>query len=334
MTGVSGGGQDTRWGVIGTGDISGKFVPDLQAVSGNNVHGVWGRTPERAEAFAAEHRIPYATADRADLLHRDDIDAVYIATPMRTHLDIALEALEAGKHILVEKPMGMSVEDVDTIFSRAQQVNLFAMEAMWMRFNPLHREVMGRVEEGLIGAVRSVRASFGMPFRPSTGTPTPAQNGSVWLDRGIYAVSLAHWALGAPTSIRADGVSLDGTDISGYATLEFHDGSFAHLSCSGVEFLDLSASISGTLGWATIRPMFWAGTTADLHAGSLGGIFHSPERLEHPRTGNGFRPMLHAVEQALTQGLLQHPDHDHESTRSVFVTVDAIRHQILTSEGA
>lgn len=326
--------MSTRWAVIGTGDISGKFVPDLQAVSGANVRGVWGRTQDRADAFAAEHSIPHATADRAELLRRDDIDAVYIATPMQTHVEIALEALDAGKHILVEKPMAMSATDVDMIFERAKQANRFAMEAMWMRYNPLHLDVMSRIEKGLVGTVRSVRASFGMPFRPAAGKLTPAQGGSAWLDRGIYAVSLAQWALGVPESIRAAGTIQEGIDVSGYTTLGFRGGSFAHLSCSNVEFLDLSASVSGTHGWATIHPMFWAGTTAELRAGSLRGIFHTPERVEHPREGNGFRPMIQAVEQALNEGQLQQPHHDHASTRATLATIDAIRHQILTSEGA
>jgi predicted dehydrogenase len=325
--------MSTRWGVIGTGTISDRFVPDLQVTSGGNVRGVWGRAQERADAFAAEHGIPFATAERSVLLARDDIDAVYIATPMQTHLGIALEALDAGKHVLIEKPMAMTPGEVDTIFGRARQVGRFAMEAMWMRFNPLHLDVMTRINEGLLGEIHSVRASFGMPSMSQPGKPNPAPSGSAWLDRGIYAVTLAQWALGTPNVIRASGTASKGVDISGHATLEFDNGSFAHLACSSVTFLELSASVSGARGWATFDPMFWAGTTAELRAGALRNIFHEPQRVEHPREGNGFRPMLQAVHQTLSDGFLQHPHHNQESTRAVATTLEIIRQQILEPTG-
>lgn len=323
----------TRWGVIGTGAVSARLVPDLQATSGGRVRGVWGRSRDRVTAFAAEHSIPFATTERDELLARDDVDAVYVATPAQTHKDLALEALDAGKHVLVEKPMAMSGDEVDEVFARAEAVQRFVMEAMWMRFNPLHLDIFRRIDGGVLGEVRNVRASFGMPFRPTGGRPAPAHGGSAWLDRGIYTVTLAQWALGQPTAVRAEGRSQDGVDVSGHATLEFPDGAFAQLACSNVEFLDLSAAISGTHGWIGIDPMFWAGGTADIRAGSLERVFHRPERLEHSREGSGFRPMLRAVEQALAEGRLQHPHHDHDSTAAVIRTLDVIRDQIRHGEG-
>lgn len=325
--------MNLRWGAIGTGAISARFVPDLQHVSGGGVAGVWGRSSDRAGRFAAEHGIPFATAELTELLDREDIDAVYIATPMQTHLDIALRALDAGKHVLVEKPVAMTAHEVEAIFARAQEVGRFAMEGMWMRFNPLHVEIMRRIGDGELGEVRSVRASFGMPFRPSAGKPTPGLAGSAWLDRGIYAVTLAQWALGTPSSVLATGAVEDGSDVAGHATLEFDGGRFAQLACSSVEFLDLSAAISGELGWIGIDPMFWAGSRAEVRAGSFAGIFHEPERVEHPPEGNGFRPMLRAVHEAIAEGRMQHPHHDRESTLAVAHTLDLIRDQILPSKG-
>jgi predicted dehydrogenase len=311
------------WGIVGTGDISGRLVPDLLAVMPESVGGVWGRTIERAEDFAGTHRIPFATAERAELFARADIDAVYIATPASTHADIAIEALGAGKHVLIEKPIAENAGDAQRIFSAARAANRFAMEAMWMRFNPLHVELLDRVGSGLLGNVSSVRASFGTPFHPRGRIVTPAQAGSALLDRGIYTVTLARWFLGDATRVAATGAFEGVTDVSGHATVE-SDRGFAQLAWSGTEFLDLSATVSGEHGWVAIDPMFWAGTRARSHAGSVERIFGSPEIIEHPREGNGYRPMLTAVSTAIEADLLEHPWHSHADTIAVARTMDDI----------
>ncbi|MFK4836685.1 Gfo/Idh/MocA family protein [Microbacterium sp. ZW T2_14] len=316
------------WGIIGTGDISARMAADLGAVAPERVLAVWGRRQDRADAFAREHGIPFATERREELFARADVDVVYIATPAHTHLEIAFEALDAGKHVLVEKPMATSAADVEAIFAKAQATGHFAMEAMWMRFNPLHVDVLERVRSGTVGDVRAVRASFGTPFRAAGTKLTPAHAGSALRDRGIYAVTLAHWFLGDPTAISATGSLMDGVDIAGHATLEHGEGRFAQLAWSGIEFLDLSAAVSGERGWITLDPMFWAGQSARVHAGSVERIFVSPEHVEHPRQGNGYQPMLAAVEEAIAAGRLQHPWHDRDATLAVARSMDAIAAQL------
>ncbi|MBW9120455.1 Gfo/Idh/MocA family oxidoreductase [Microbacterium trichothecenolyticum] len=312
-----------RWAVIGTGDISDRLVPDLQAVAAGTITAAWGRTPERAATFAAAHDIPFATDSREELLQRTDVDVVYIATPAHTHADIAVEALEAGKHVLIEKPVATTAADAERIFDVARRARRFAMEAMWMRFNPLHVEVLDRISGGLLGEVSSVRASFGTPFQARGRTLTPAQGGSILRDRGIYPIMLAQWFLGQPLHVQASGEFMDGTDVEGHATLEAADG-FAQLAWSGTRFLDLSATVSGARGWVTLDPMFWAGTRARVHAGSAERIFASPEIVEHPREGNGYRPMLSAVIGALDDGLLEHPWHGRDDTVALARTMDAV----------
>lgn len=312
-----------RWGIVGTGDISDRLVVDLARIGGQ-ITGVWGRTSERAADFAGRHRIPFSSADRSQLFARNDIDIVYIATPADTHTAMVLEALEAGKHVLVEKPIATCAADAELLFERAAAAGCFLMEAMWMRFNPLHVEVIDRVRRGDLGAVRSVRASFGTPFFPRPGRARPEDGGSILRDRGIYPVTLAHWFLGRPERVSAEGVISDGVDLSGHATLEHADGSFAQLAWSGVEFLDLSAAVGGQRGWITLEPMFWAGSAAAVHAGSAEQIFRSPERVSHPRVGNGYGPMLQAVADAVESGRLEHPWHDAAMTIAVTQTLDRI----------
>ncbi|WP_447913580.1 Gfo/Idh/MocA family protein [Microbacterium phyllosphaerae] len=312
-----------RWGIIGTGDISDRVVADLLAIGGE-ISAVWGRSMERSSEFASRHGIPFATADRRALLSRDDVDVVYIATPAVTHTAITLEALDAGKHVLVEKPIATSAADAELLFARAAQADRFLMEAMWMRFNPLHVEVIDRIAAGELGAIRNVRASFGTPFFPRPGKERPEDGGSILRDRGIYPVTLAHWFLGEPRALDARGVVSEEVDLAGHATLEHADGAFAQLAWSGIEFLDLSAAISGERGWVTLDPMFWAGSDARVHAGSAERIFRKPEQVRHLRVGNGYGPMLEAVTVAIESGLREHPWHDAATTISITRTLDRI----------
>jgi predicted dehydrogenase len=248
---------------------------------------------------------------------------VYIATPARTHADIAIEALAAGKHVLIEKPIAENTADAERVFAAARSAGRFAMEAMWMRFNPLHVELLDRIGAGLLGEVSSVRAGFGTPFHPRGRVLTPSQAGSALRDRGVYAVTLSRWFLGEPSRVLASGTFEEAVDVSGHATLE-SDRGFAQLSWSGIDFLDLSAAVAGERGWVTIAPMFWAATRAHVHAGSVESIFGSAPVIEHPRAGNGYRPMLMAVVEAIGSGLPEHPWHTHADTLAVSRTMDRI----------
>lgn len=311
------------WGIVGTGDISDRLVQDLAAVPGARITAVWGRSGDRARAFAGAHGIPYATASLAELLLRPDVDVVYIATPAHTHVDIAIEALRAGRHVLIEKPVATCAADAERVYAEAAAANRFAMEAMWMRFNPLHVDMLARIEDGLLGEISSVRASFGTPFQARGRIVTPADGGSILRDRGIYPITLAHWFLGAPAEITAVGSFVGETDVEGRATLEW-SSAFAQLAWSGVRFLDLSATIAGERGWLVLDAMFWAGTRARIHAGSAERIFVAPEQVEHPRQGNGYRPMIAAVSQAIAEGRLEHPWHTHADSVAITRTMDDV----------
>ena len=103
---------------------------------------------------------------------------------------------------------------------------------------------------------------------------------------------------------------------------------------SGVDFLDLSATISGEIGWIRLKPMIWAGTRARIHAGSVQRIFVEPELIEHPREGNGYQPMLGGVLSALEDGVLEHPRHERHDTVRIAQTMDAVLAEIsVTTAG-
>lgn len=320
--------QTVRWGIVATGTISRQITSDLKLVNTAEVAAVSSQSLDRSDAFADEFNISARYDDHRTMLG-SDIDAVYIGTPHATHFAIAKEALLAGKHVLCEKPMGLSAHEVRHLAALARRKKLFLMEAMWMKFNPLYVRLAELIGEGRIGAVRSVHASFGLPFPRDDSSRWKAEmGGSCLLDQGIYPVTLAHMILGTPERIHAEGVVRhDGVDLSEHFTLSYADGRYARGASSMVEYLDLTASICGTKGWITIDPGFWTASMMKVHSPSRDdGSFH--ERIEVEWEGNGYVPMVRAVNDSILKGHLEHPVHTNAAAAAVFDTLDAIRRQL------
>lgn len=318
-----------RWAIIGTGRISRSMVADLREL-GADVTWVHSRDPERANAFAVEFAIPRSSGDLDEVLGASDVDVVYIATPFATHVELVRRALEAGKHVLVEKPIAMRADDVRELFRLARRQRRFLMEAMWMKFNPAFRLLRDEIRSGRIGEPRAVRAGFGVPLPEDGGSHwDPARSGGALFDKGIYPVTLAHAVLGPPDTVTAVGrIRADGLDLAEHFLLGYGDGRHAYGSSSIIEFADLSAAVSGTRGWIVLPPLFWTTTTLEIHAGGWDQLVASPEVLELPREGNGYVPMLRAVAGAIEDGRLEHPEHDEHATVEVFETLERILQEV------
>lgn len=318
-------GAPIRWGIVGTGAISQQIAADLGLVGEAEIAAVTSRSVDSADEFADRYAIPLRFDDYSTMLDAD-LDAVYIATPHVTHFDYVREALLRGRHVLCEKPLGLTAAEVRELAAIASRSGVFLMEAMWMKFNPLYRRLRDLVDAGAIGEVRSARASFGAPF-PRDESSRWKPGGSALLDQGIYPVTLAHLVLGPPSRISAAGlVRDDGVDLSESFALHYPDGRFAQGASSMVEFLDMSASISGTSGWITIDTGFWYASRLTVHRFTTGGDVRESHEIE--REGNGYVPMLREVSSAIRDGNTEHPWHTLEDTALVFDTMDEIRSQI------
>lgn len=315
-----------RWGVVGTGAISRQMVADFALVPDATVSAVASRELERADAFADESGIAERFASRREMF-ASDIDAVYLATPHVTHFEIASEAIAAGRHVLCEKPLGMSEREVHELSAQAVDAGVFLMEAMWMKFNPLYARLSGLISDGVLGDVRSVRAAFGAAFRRD-GSSRWKPGGSALLDQGIYPVTLAHMLLGRPDTVHARGtVRPDGVDLREEFSLEYQDDRFAHGASSMVEWIDPSAAVGGTEAYVTIAGGFWWGSQLTVHH-PLPWELRRQEVIEVEREGNGYAPMLRAVVEAIRAGALEHPLHTATATAEIYSTLDEIRRQI------
>lgn len=212
----------TRWAMIGTGGMASVIARDFELTENVELTTVASRTLEKGQAFAAEWRIPNVVVELDDLWAAPDVDVVYIATPHSEHFSMAKMAMEAGKHVVVEKPLTMTSGEARTLARLALDADVFLMEAMWTRFNPSIRRAVQLVEEGAIGEVRNVVATVGFAFAydPEDRMWNAELGAGSVLDQGVYCATLAQLFLGRPTSIEARGQLLD-TGVDTESTMLF-----------------------------------------------------------------------------------------------------------------
>ena len=312
-----------RWGVVGTGGISRQIASDFASVENAQVVGVSSRSSQAAESFGQEFDIRDRHVGVTALL-ASDIDAVYIGTPHVTHFDIAAQTIRAGKHVLCEKPLATNTAETAELAALAREARVFLMEAMWMKFTPLHRRLHEYIEAGALGELRTVQASFGAAF-PRDDSSRWLPGGSALLDQGIYPVTLALSVLGAPDRIRAGGtVRTDGVDLRGHFVLEYSDDRIAQGAFSMVEWMDMGATVGGTEAWITLPDGFWFASELTLHRPLPRGQ-REDVVVEVVREGFGYVPMLRAVTAAIRDGLLEHPLHTAAMVGETFRVLDRIR---------
>ena len=313
------------WAIVGTGGISRTTVGDLHLTEDLELVAVASRTIENASAFAAEFEVPRAYGDYDALLDDDDIDVVYIGTPIGTHEAIARQALLAGKHVLVEKAFTTTAREARGLAALAAKQGRFLMEAMWMRFNPAFQRMLDEVADGAIGDLRCVQASFGFPAPPEWNHWRPELGGGALLDMGVYPLTLAHVLLGVPDSVEATGeMREDGLDLTASVYLRYDDGRFASALTSLRGFVGAGATIGGSTGFMTYDEPF-------LSAGSFhveSPPFGTPRTVTVELEGNGYVPMFRAVGEAIADGLLEHPVRPLRDTIEVLETMDEIRRQL------
>jgi predicted dehydrogenase len=319
----------TRWGMVGTGGISRATADDLHLTENLDLVAVASRNMQTAAEFAAAYEIPRWYGDYDALFAADDVDAVYICTPIGTHAELTRRALQAGKHVLVEKAFTSTADEARSLAALAAGQDRFLMEAMWMRFNPAIRQVLQEVADGTIGEVRTVQASFGFPPPPGTAHWQSVGGGAL-LDMGVYPLTLAHLLLGVPTAVEATGEArADGVDLTASAFLHFGDGRFASLLTSLRGFVGAGANIGGTSGSITLDAPFFATGSFTV----LTPPFDRPSRVTVPLEGNGYVPMFRAVNDAIADGLLEHPDRPLRDTIAVLDTIDQVRARLPRVDG-
>lgn len=238
-----------RWGVLSTADINRQVLPELRSASRCDLVAVASRSAARAEAYAAEWEIPKGYGSYQALLDDDEIDAVYISLPNSLHCEWTVRAARAGKHVLCEKPLALSEEEVGQIVRAAERADVAVSEAFMYRFHPQTDLVLEFIEDDRIGTPFLVTFSFSFSVAQEQDIRlNPSLGGGALWDLGCYGVNLARLVMGEEPE-QAFGWQLpvgSQLDESFAGGLRFPSGGLMHFDSSLRAPRRLRAEIVGT----------------------------------------------------------------------------------------
>ena len=318
-------GDRIRWGIAATGGIARGFAQGLAETADAHTVAVASRSAERAESFGAEFDIPHRHASYEDLAADDDVDIVYVATPHSRHEDDTMLFLEAGKHVLCEKPFALNERQARRMVGTARERGLFVMEAIWSRFLPAYVILGELLAESAIGEVDSVDADFGLqfPWDPSHRLFDLALGGGALLDLGIYPLQLASLVLGAPAQVHAVGaLGSTGADEHVAAVLAHERGALATIRAATRVNLECTARIANSDGVIALPAFMHCPDSLTITTP------RGAERLDAPIVGQGLRYQVGEVHRCLRSGALESPAIPHAETLSLAATMDRIRAEI------
>ena len=315
-----------RWGILATGGIAHAFTSDLQT-AGLDVAAVGSRSAESAQRFAGEFGIPRAHGSYDELAADPDVDIVYIATPHPAHAENAIAMLDAGKHVLVEKPFTLTAAEAAAVRDAARRNGLLAMEAMWTRYLPHMVRVRGLIADGALGEVRTVFADHTQKI---TADPTHRLNalelgGGALLDLGIYPLSFAWDILGAPTSVQAAArLAETGADAEVATVMTHGSGALSTTISSSRAAGPNSAHIVGTEARIDIDRVWYTPTTFRLTTPD-GTVL---EEYVSEVDGRGMQYQALAAERLISEGRVDSDLLPLDESVAIMGTLDDIRAQI------
>ncbi|MCY1216999.1 scyllo-inositol 2-dehydrogenase (NADP(+)) IolU [compost metagenome] len=328
-------GQTLRWGVVATGGIAQSVARDLALLADAELYAVSSRSQASAEAFAAEYGFSTAYGDDAGgagyhrLLADDSVDIVYVATPHAQHYEVALAALNAGKHVLCEKALTINAREAGELVALARSKKLFMMEAMWSRFLPSMQRAFDIAASGELGTVQWVTADLGFPavYSPSARLWALNDGGGALLDLAVYPLLWALGTLGFPQTVSATGsVNDDGVDAQNALTLDYHHGAQAQLTSSLTAYGPRAATIAGSLGY--LQTIGSVNNPKEIHV----RIGMAEPRTEHfDVVGRGYSYELREVTRCIQQGLTESPVMPLEDSLNIMRLFDGVRAQLGVS---
>jgi predicted dehydrogenase len=318
--------EPIRWGILGAGGIAATAGSDIAATPGNVLQAVAARDADRAAAFAEKWGVGRSYGSYAGLLADDEVDVVYIATTHGQHHEHALQALRAGKPVLVEKAFTLNARQAREVVAEARARRLFCMEAMWTRLNPLIRQAVDIARSGRIGDLVAVRADLSrhFPFSATHRLFDLAAGGGALLDLGVYPANVAWLFLGRPDTVQAVGsLAPTGSDLTAAIQWGYADGRVGQLFCSAAGDSPFALLVNGSTGWILVEPRI-----------------HRPRRMivqdaggqevidGEPTAGNGYRLEVEEVARCLRAGELESPLVPLDETVAILEVLDEVRRQL------
>jgi len=259
----------TSWGVLGAARINQQVLEGAALAEGVSVAAIAARERGRAQAQADTFGIATVYGSYDELLADPEIDAVYIPLPNALHVDWSVRALEAGKHVLCEKPLARSEAEARRAFAAARAADRLLMEAFMWRHTPQTAKLRELLEQGVVGRLRMVRATFGFRLdRDGDVRLSRELEGGALMDVGCYCVSAARLAAGEPVHVRAEQVAGgDGVDVRLAATMRFAGDVLAVIDCALDAPLGHRLTITGDSGELVLEDPFHARNPGIVHDG-------------------------------------------------------------------
>jgi predicted dehydrogenase len=228
--------MSTKWGIMSTAHINRLVLAGARESDRVDVVAVASRDRERAETYARENQIERAHGSYESLLADPDVEAVYISLPNSLHVEWSVRALEAGKHVLCEKPLDRRPAEVERAFDAAERAGRLLTEAFMYRHSPQTARLTELVDGGAIGTLRVVRSSFSFSLGDPGNVRLAADlDGGALMDVGCYCVSGSRLLAGEPLQVYGEQVTgPSGVDVLFAGMLRFPDDVVAHFDCGFV----------------------------------------------------------------------------------------------------
>ncbi|MFF2243334.1 Gfo/Idh/MocA family protein [Arthrobacter sp. NPDC058130] len=318
-----------KWGVIGTGWIATRFARAAHLHTSQKVVAVAARDSKRTAAFASTYGVDRTYATPEALLADPQIDVVYVATPHSSHRNLALLAIAAGKHLLIEKPIATSAAEAQEIVDAARAAGVFVMEAMWTRYLPQMDILRQLIEGDELGKIHHVSADFGVlsPYDAEGRMWNPALAGGALLDLGVYPISFVSAILGKPHRVQATGIATaNGIDLRATALMGYEDGVDAVAATSMISKTSTRAAVVGSKARVDIPSSFFTPTGLVLSK-HVDGI-DTTETFRDEAFEEGYDALsyqINALAQYVGEGRPESPLHSLDETVSVLATIDEIR---------
>jgi predicted dehydrogenase len=253
-----------RWGILSTANIGrAAVIPAIHKSTNGEVIAVASRDAHRAQEFAAANRIPHAHGSYQALLDDERIDALYIPLPNSLHRDWTIRAVEAGKHVLCEKPLGLSAAECDAMATAADAAGVACMEAFMYRFHPRIDRALDLIAQGAIGTLRSLYAVFTFKVtKPDNIRLNPELGGGALMDVGCYCINVGRTIMRSePEEVHAVALWTDrGVDEQMVGMLRFEGGLVLQFDCALSLERRECFRVAGTDGQLEITDAYLPGT--------------------------------------------------------------------------
>ena len=321
-----------NWAIFGPGIIARTFADALKLLDRAKLVAVASSSSQRANTFAEEYDVPHVYGSYSEALKDEAIDVCYISTIHVSHYPIAKACLEAGKNVLIEKPICLNQDELQELIELAKAKNCFMMEAMWTRFRPTTLQVLDWTKNA-IGDLVAVKTtlSFDSDLKPGTRITSVDLGGGALLDMGVYGIAYINMLFDEkPNKLFYNAQTIENqVDIAGVISLTYPNFRLASIHLSVKNALDDNALILGTKGYIKVQ---------DFHKPKSAQLYEYTNRAEREARlvdevtekpiGNGYQYEAEHVMDCLDQGLKQSPVYPLSASLDNLWIMDQLREDI------